>query len=96
MYSEVKSVVECWVSNVECISHTLRSWLHEMSALFMTLSPELEKNYTLEQSSDSFPGTAGISVTRSPPGGQYSHDRLMAKVSLPPSGQSSHSELCVS
>ena len=35
-------------------------------------------------------------VTRPPDGGQYSHDRLMAKVSPPPSGQSSSSELCVS
>ena len=40
---------------------TLRSWLHEISALIMTLSPGLEKNYTLERSSKSFPGMTSMS-----------------------------------
>ena len=40
---------------------TLRSWLHEISALITTLSPGLEKNYTLEPSSKSFPGMTSMS-----------------------------------
>ena len=43
------------------ICPTLRSWLHKTSALIMTLSPGLEKNYTLEWSSNSFPGTTCMS-----------------------------------
>ena len=43
------------------ICPTLRSWLHETSALIMTLSPGLEKNYTSERSSNSFPGTTCMS-----------------------------------
>ena len=43
------------------VSWTLRSWLHEISALIMTLSPGLEKNYTLEWSSNSFPGMTSMS-----------------------------------
>ena len=39
------------------LCHTLRSWLHEISALIMTLSPGFEKPHTLERSSNSFPGT---------------------------------------
>ena len=42
------------------LSHTLRSWLHEISALITTLSPGLEKNYTLERNFNSFPGTASM------------------------------------
>ena len=44
-----------------CLSCTLRSWLHEISAPIMTLSPGLEKNYTLERSSKSFPGMTSMS-----------------------------------
>ena len=40
---------------------TLRSWLHETSALIMTLSPGFEKNYTLERSYNSFPGPTCMS-----------------------------------
>ena len=43
------------------ICPTLRSWLHETSALIMTLSPGLEKNDTSEWSSNSFPGTTCMS-----------------------------------
>ena len=43
------------------ISPTLRSWLHKTSALIMTLSPGLEKNYALERSSNRFPGTTCMS-----------------------------------
>ena len=43
------------------ISPTLRSRLHETSALIMKLSPGLEKNYTSEQSFNSFPGTTCMS-----------------------------------
>ena len=39
---------------------TLRSWLHEISAAILTLSPGLEKNHTLERSSNSFPGLTSI------------------------------------
>ena len=41
--------------------HTLRSWLHEFSALIMTSSPGLENNDILEWSSNSFPGTTSMS-----------------------------------
>ena len=47
--------------NIKHLSQTLRSWLHETSAPIMTLSPGLEKNYTLEWSSNSFPGTTCLS-----------------------------------
>ena len=40
---------------------TLRSWLHEIPALIMILSSVLEKNYTLERSSKSFPGMTSMS-----------------------------------
>ena len=43
------------------VGPTLRSWLHETSALIMTLSPELKKNYTSERSYNSFPGTTCMS-----------------------------------
>ena len=43
------------------ICFTLRSWLHKISALIMTLSPGLEKNYTLERSSKSFTGITSMS-----------------------------------
>ena len=49
---------------VETISSTLRCWLHETSALINTLSPGLEKNYTSEWSSNSFPGTTCMSGCR--------------------------------
>ena len=43
------------------ICSTLRSWLHEIPALIMTLSPGLEKNYTSERSSKCFPGMTSMS-----------------------------------
>ena len=43
------------------IGCTLRSWLHEIPALIIKLSPRLEKNYTLERSSKSFPGITNMS-----------------------------------
>ena len=43
------------------IYDTLRSWLHEISAVILTLSPGLEKSYTLELSYKSFPGLTSIS-----------------------------------
>ena len=48
------------VKNV-CIGPTLRSWLHETSALIMTLCPGLKKNYTSERSYNSIPGTTCMS-----------------------------------
>ena len=50
-----------WLLFLYYICPTLRSWLHETSALIMTLSPGLEKIYTSERSSNSFPGTTFMS-----------------------------------
>ena len=43
------------------ICHTLRSWLHAISAPIMILSPGLKKNYTLQWSFNSFSGTTSMS-----------------------------------
>ena len=51
-------IYEKFVLNICC---TLRSWLHEILALIMTLSPGMEKNYTLEWSFKSFPGISSMS-----------------------------------
>ena len=53
--------INCKCSYLLWISPTLRSWLHETSALIMTLSPVLEKNYTSERSFNSFPGPTCMS-----------------------------------
>ena len=43
------------------VCHTLRFWLDGISSLFMTLSSGLERNYTSEWSSKSFPVTTSMS-----------------------------------
>ena len=54
------SILFSW-NAINSVSCTNRSWLHEIPALIMTLSPGLEKNYTLERNSKSFPWMTSMS-----------------------------------
>ena len=61
LFNSLFGFISLFIQKYIYICCTLRSWLHEISALIMILSPGLENNYILERSSKSFPGITCIS-----------------------------------